>query len=175
MTPIRTVAPIRCALRAVTLACVPASQRLTEEGWDRAEEIVGETLAQRQPSVRRQVVMFVRVLGVLGFLRYGKGLERLGPERMRALLASLESGPLLLLRRGTWGLRTLAFMGYYGQPSVRGELGYAAALRGWESRGALQGSWPERAGAAPPEAGVLTAPGGDLASESSHGAGAPDA
>lgn len=175
MTPIRTVAPIRGALRAVTLACVPASRRLTEEGWARAEVIVGDALAQRPPSVRRQVVTFVRVLGVLGFLRYGRRLERLGPERMRTLLASLESGPLLLLRRGTWGLRTLAFMGYYGQPSVRSELGYAAALRGWESRGARQGPWPERGGAAPPEAGVLTADGVDRPGGSSQGARAADA
>lgn len=154
-----TLDRIRGPYRAVTVACVPRAEALTEEEWGRAEAIVDEALAQRPPAVRRQVVLFVKILGFLALVRHGKRLERLAPERTRALLARFEGGPLLLLRRGTWGLRTLAFMGYYGQASVRDELGYTAALRGWETRSGSQGPWPDRGGAAPPEAGTLTAGG----------------
>jgi hypothetical protein len=101
--------------------------------------------------VRGQLVLFVRALSLLALLRFGRGLAGLDPARTRRLLSTLERAPLLLLRRGTWGLRTLAFMGVYGQPGIRRELGYAAALRGWEARGATPGPWPERKGAAPPE------------------------
>jgi len=142
---------IRSELRAVTIACVPAAVRLDEAAWARAEAIVADALAGRPASVRRQVVLFVRVLSTLSLLRFGRRLAALEPERTRRLLRSLERAPLLLLRRGTWGLRTLAFMGVYAQPEVRRELGYAAALRGWEARGAGPGPWPDRKGAAPPE------------------------
>lgn len=162
MTPASTVSPIRGAFRAVTVACVPAAARLTPEAWARAEAIVDDALAERPAAVRRQILLFVRVLGVLSILRFGRGLEALEPERVRQLLGALERSPLLLLRRGTWGLRTLAFMGYYGQADVRARLGYAAALRGWEARGGLQGPWTDRRGAAPPEAPTLTADGSDV-------------
>ncbi|HKJ02418.1 MAG TPA: hypothetical protein VJ997_08185 [Longimicrobiales bacterium] len=153
----RTLDPIRGAFRAVTLACVPAADALTPEAWERAEDIVDDALAGRPPSVRRQVVLFVRVVGLLARVRYGRALDRLDPPRTRALLGALERAPVLLLRRGTWGLRTLAFMGYYGQAEVRGALGYRAAPGGWTGRDATQGPWPQRRGAAPPERGVLTA------------------
>jgi hypothetical protein len=42
--------------------------------------------------------------------------------------------PALLLRRGSWGLRTLVLMGYYGRPDAKQEIGYRADPRGWEAR-----------------------------------------
>lgn len=157
MSPSGTLSPLRGPFRALTVACVPAAASLDEDAWTRALAIVDGALADRPAPVRRQLALFVRVVEVLARLRHGKGLERLAPERTRRLLEALERSPLLLLRRGTWGLRTLAFMGYYGQEDVRRALGYAAALRGWESRGAGQGPWADRSGAAPPEPGTLTA------------------
>jgi hypothetical protein len=41
---------------------------------------------------------------------------------------------MLLLRRGIWGLRTLAFMAYYERPEAAAEIGYRATARGWEAR-----------------------------------------
>jgi len=160
-----TLAPVRGAFRTVTLACIPGAAALDAEGWARAETIVDDALAERPESVRRQLLLFMKVLGVLSVLRFGKGLARLDPARARRLLAALERSPRLLLRRGTWGVRTLAYMGVYTQAVVRRDLGYRAAPEGWEHRRGDQGAWPSRGGAAPPEAGTLTV--GD--------AGVPDA
>lgn len=175
----RALAPVRGAFRAVTVACVPAAAAFDETAWTRAEEVVDEALAQRPDGVRRQVLLFFRVLGVLSFARFGRGLERAGPERARRLLSALERSPLLLLRRGTWGLRTLAFIGVYTQADVRRRIGYEAALRGWEARGGEQDPWPDRAGMAPPEPGTLTvedaAPGPGSASPDPSAPEAPHA
>ena len=46
----------------------------------------------------------------------------------------MQDAPLLLLRRGFWGLRTLIFMGYYGRDAARDAIGYRADPRGWEIR-----------------------------------------
>jgi hypothetical protein len=170
-----TLAPVRDAFRAVAVACVPTAAGLSEDAWARAEAVVDRTLAQRTPGVRRQVVLFARVLRVLARIRYARSLARLGPDRTRALLTSLERSPLLLLRRGTWGLRTLAFMGVYTQEETRTALGYRAGAAGWRVRGGGQGAWPDRAGTAPPEAQTLVAgddghdgDGGGVATGSAH-------
>lgn len=166
--------PVRGAFRTVTVACVPAAADFDEGAWARAEEVVDEALAQRTPGVRRQVILFFRVLGVLCRARFGRGLERAGPERVGRLLAAVERSPVLLLRRGTWGVRTLAFMGVYTQTDVRRRIGYEAALRGWEARGGEQEGWPDRRGAAPPEAGTLTvANAGTAAGDHAPGAQPP--
>lgn len=157
MSPPSTLAPVRGAFRAVARAVAPASAELDENAWLRGEAVVDESLAERSSSVRRQVVLFVHLLGVLARLRWGRGLASLPAHRVRALLSGLERSGLLLMRRGVWGVRTLAFMAVYAQAEVRTALGYRAAAAGWEARGGFQGPWPGRAGAGAPEPGILTA------------------
>lgn len=157
MTAASTLAPVRALFRAVTRAAVPGSDAFDERCWTRAEAVVDEALSERPGSVRRQVVLFLRVLDMLAWLRFGRGLARLRPETARRLLAALERAPVLLLRRGVWGVRTLAFMGCYAPEEAHAEIGYGAVARGWEARGADQGPWPDRGGAAPPEPGTLNA------------------
>jgi hypothetical protein len=152
---------VREAFRAVTRAAVPGAGELDEAAWVRGEALVEGALADRPPRVRRQVALFLRILGALSWLRFGRSLTRLDASGAQGLLASVERSPLLLLRRGMWGVRTLAFMGVYGQTQVRRSLGYAAAAGGWGARAGTQGPWPERAGAAPPEPGSLLAPSPD--------------
>jgi hypothetical protein len=161
MTPPSTLAPVRPLFRAVVRASVPAAGAFDESGWGRAEAIVDEAFALRPPAVRRQVVLFLRVLSLFGRLRSGRALSALPAERVRAVMASLERAPLLLLRRGVWGVRTLAFMGCYGQREVRAELGYRAGASGWQARGGPQGPWPGRSGAGGPEPGTLVRTGDD--------------
>lgn len=155
--PASTLAPVLPLFRAVVRATVPSAEGFDEARWTRAEEIVEVSLADRTGAMRRQVVLFLRLLDVLARVRFGRGLARLDPGLARRLLGRLERAPVLLLRRGVWGVRTLAFMGCYGQEAARVHLGYAAAAAGWEARGAHQGPWPERRGAGAPEPGTLVA------------------
>jgi len=48
------------------------------------------------------------------------------PTRRANFLDRLQRAPLLLLRRGLWGVRTLILMGYYGRPAAAKEIGYRA-------------------------------------------------
>jgi hypothetical protein len=67
-------------------------------------------------------------------LRYGRGFTALDDARRTAVLHVLQDAPLLLLRRGFWGLRTLVLMGYYARPAAAAQIGYRADARGWEAR-----------------------------------------
>ena len=120
--------------RAVATCVVPDAARLDAAQWDEMEAIVARAIAARSRSVQRQLSLFLILLEWLPLLRYGRRLSRLDAARRAKFLDRLERAPLLLLRRGFWGVRTLILMGYYGRPAAAAEIGYRAAARGWEAR-----------------------------------------
>lgn len=126
--------PVRTQFRALVEAFVPGARSLEAEDWSRLIEVVESALDDRPPAIRRQLLLLVRLLDWLPVFRYGRRLRALDPGRRRVVLSYLQDAPILLLRRGVWGLRTLAFMGYYGRPEVHREIGYRAHPDGWEAR-----------------------------------------
>lgn len=56
-------------------------------------------------------------------------LDHLPPGWQDALLRFLESAPLRILRAGIWGIKTLVFMGYYGQETVERRVQYLPSKR----------------------------------------------
>jgi hypothetical protein len=132
--PQSVVAAVRPAYRAMAQTFVPESAALDEPGWAEAEAIVERFLAARPPAVRRQLAVLVRVLDLLPLFLYGRRFRSLDAARRLRYLDALQRAPVLLLRRGIWGLRTLAFMGFYARPGAAAEIGYRADPRGWEAR-----------------------------------------
>jgi hypothetical protein len=124
----------RAVFRAIATTVVPEAGHLGSREWDEVEAIVGRALAGRPPRLRRQLTLLLLLLEWLPLLRYGRQLSHLHPARRRAVLERLERAPLLLVRRGFWGLRTLILMGYYGRPAAAAAIGYRADARGWEVR-----------------------------------------
>ncbi len=122
---------LRDPFRALVAGFVPESARLSPEGWSRGELIVEDLLSRRPASVRRQVRVLIRALDIYSVLRCGRRLSRLEAGRRDSLIGSLQDSRLLLLRRGVWGLRTLAFACYYGRPEVHAKIGYRAQAAGW--------------------------------------------
>ena len=121
-------------LRAVVVTAVPEAATLSDAGWRDAETIIARALAARPARVRRQLALFLRVLDVISIVRHGRPLAALGPAESTHLLEALSQSRLLLLRRGVWGLRTLAFMGYYARPEAAQAIGYRASAAGWDAR-----------------------------------------
>lgn len=124
---------VRGAFRAVAATVVPEAVRLDDAGWAGLEQIIGDALAARPAGLRRQLTLFIRALDILPVFRYGRTFQGLDPHRRGLFLLGIQDAPLLLLRRGFWGLRTLIFMGYYGREEGRAETGYRADPRGWEA------------------------------------------
>lgn len=129
-----TFGPVRDAFRAVAATIVPEAQTLDERAWSELESAIESGLQTRPDSMKRQLRLFVRAIDVLPLFRFAKTFRTLDtPKRTRFLLA-LQDSPLLLIRRGFWGLRTLVFMGYYGREDAQRTIGYRADRRGWEAR-----------------------------------------
>jgi hypothetical protein len=127
-------ASLRPLLHALAETIVPGSAALDEVGWAALERTVGTAIAARPPRLQRQLRLFLRLIEWLPVLRYGRSFTALGPARRHQFLSALENAPLLLVRRGFWGLRTLILMGYYTHAQVVAAIGYRADPRGWKVR-----------------------------------------
>lgn|GEM_PF-414566 len=134
MAEAQLLAPVRATFRAVACTVVPEADALDEAGWRELESIVETALAERPARMRRQLVTLIRLIEWAPLARYGHRFSNLDLARRTRVLAALQDGRVLLLRRGVWGLRTLVFMGYYARPSVDARIGYSANLRGWMGR-----------------------------------------
>lgn len=126
--------PVGPVFRAVADTIVPDAARLERTQWDELEAIVGRYVATRPPSVRRQLTALLGLIDWVALLRFGRRFRSLDDVRRTRLLAGFENAPLLLVRRGFWGLRTLVLMGYYGRAQAAAAIGYRADARGWEAR-----------------------------------------
>ncbi len=102
--------------------------------WAEVERLAGAALASRPSRVVHQLRWFLAALPWLALLLTGRPFARLSPVRRIAVLRRLERSPIPALRRGVWGLRTLAFLGVYGRPTMRESLGWRPDARGWEGR-----------------------------------------
>ena len=125
---------IRPVLRAIGITVVPEAAQLDEQQWVALEEIVRGALTPRPRALQRQFILLVRAIQWLAVLRYGRRFTALDATRRERFLGQLQNAPVLLLRRGIWGLRTLLLMGYYGRAAGGRAIGYRADPRGWKAR-----------------------------------------
>ena len=139
------LARVRKPFRALACAFVPEARGLSPAEWRRGEALVDRMLATRPSSVRRQVAWLVRALDLLAIVSRGRRLSALPPAAVTSLVRSLQDSPVLLLRRGVWGLRTLAFLAYYGRPEGHAAVGYRADPGGWGAREGAREGPPEPA------------------------------
>ena len=133
--PSRAVlAPVHAVFRAVVVTVVPDAKQLDEPSWLALEALVEDALEIRPPALRAQLQLFLRVIQWLPVVRYGRTFAALGDEQRSRVLRYLQDHPLERIRCGFWGLRTLAFLGYYGRPEGADVIGYRPDPRGWEAQ-----------------------------------------
>jgi hypothetical protein len=120
--------------RAIMAAVVPEAVALTDDEWRAAAAIIARAIAARPAGIRRQLALFVRALDLVSLVRHGRVLRAVSTAERTRLLDSLARSRLLALRRGVWGVRTLAFMGFYARPEAARAIGYRASPAGWSAR-----------------------------------------
>jgi hypothetical protein len=148
----RVLEPVRSIFQAVATVMVPELRSAGPTTWTELEAEVERALAARPALVARQLTSFLRLVDWWGVPRYGRRLTKLDDTKRLALLESLERHPLLLIRRGVWGVRTLVFLGYYTRDDVAAFIGYRGHRDGWSARPESQ---RERPSATPQDVGVV--------------------
>ena len=112
-------------MEQVATVVVPGFETLDAGQREAFRSIIDEALRDRPTAVRRQLAVFLRLLDLAPVARWGRRLGALRPERARRALEWFQEAPVDRLRKGFWGLKALVFMGYYGQPELWPEVGYA--------------------------------------------------
>ena len=125
---------LRAPFRAIATTVVPEADSLAPTDWDEVERIVEQAIAMRPATVQRQLASFIRLVNLLPVTRFGRTFIALDGARRARVLRALENAPVLLVRRGFWGLRTLVLMGYYARPAIASGIGYRASASGWDAR-----------------------------------------
>ncbi|MEN8163500.1 MAG: hypothetical protein ABFS37_05180 [Acidobacteriota bacterium] len=117
-------------LETVAAIVVPGYSSIDSEGRVRFLDVIDEALGERPESMQRQLALFLKVLNVAPYLRWGRPLARLETVDAERALRWFQEAPIAKLRQGFWGLKTLVFMGYYGQSEVWPEVGYSQDFDG---------------------------------------------
>lgn len=119
--------------RAVVSTVVPEGEELDEAGWNELEALVHDSLSRRPAALQRRLRLFLRLVQWLPLIRFGRPFTSLDPGRRARFLTYLQEHRVDAIRVGLWGLRTLAFLGYYGRDAARREIGYHPHPHGWGS------------------------------------------
>lgn len=117
-------------LETVAAVVVPGFAELSQSSRDQFLEIIDDELGERPENMRRQLALFLTILNIAPFFRWGRSLGRLEAVDARRALRWFQDAPIQRIRQGFWGLKTLVFMGYYGRSAVWPEVGYSPDFGG---------------------------------------------
>ncbi len=109
---------------------VPAIGSLPPEEQDEIAAVVHEALAQRDKAVQMQFRLLLEVLRWSTMPRHGRPLDKLPGAVQDEVIRRMEDSPFPRIRTGVWGLKTLVYMGYYGDPERAQQFGYAPSFEG---------------------------------------------
>jgi hypothetical protein len=109
---------------AIQKCTVPRSAEFSEEQVRESLQLVTRFLREKPSGVRFKLVLFLIYIDALSMLRGAKSFPELEEEKQRRILKGLFDSKVPLIRKGFWGLNTLARLGVYGQPSVYPSLNY---------------------------------------------------
>jgi len=109
---------------ALQAALVPRSQQLGVGRRAESRAIVEKMVSGQPPEKRRKLAIFLVLIDVISFFVGLRPFRRLPPAKQRRVLGWLFDCPIGLLRKGFWGLNTLARAGVYAQPDLYPEVGY---------------------------------------------------
>ncbi len=123
---------VHAVFRALVQTVLPETAGLNGDEWKRMEALVSGALEFRSEHEIGQLRQFLRLIEWGAVLRHGRRFTSLDFPRRERFLRSLQDHPVQLIRSGFWGVRTLAFLGYYGRPEAAAALGYEPEAKGWE-------------------------------------------
>lgn len=109
---------------AIQGCLVPRSQEFTSQQKQESLKIINDFLENQSRGVRFKLGLFFFLINFLSCLWGFKPFRYLKAQKQKAVMTFLFDSPLPILRKGFWGLNTLAKLGVYGQPSVYSDIGY---------------------------------------------------
>jgi len=102
----------------------PKSRQFTDEQKLTSLKTIDDILSTKEAKIRFQFFTFLRVIDCISLILGFHTFKKLSDQKQKRVMQFFFDSPIGLLRKGFWGLNTLAKMGVYGQESVYKEIGY---------------------------------------------------
>jgi hypothetical protein len=109
---------------ALQRCLVPRSRRFTDAQREASRDLINGVLADKPAAVHFKIALFLFLIDGVALIFGLRRFAGLGSARQRRVMDFFFDSKIALLRKGFWGVNTLAKLGVYGQPSVYGEIGY---------------------------------------------------
>ncbi len=103
---------------------VPRSQRFDAQQQQRSIELANTLTGNMPAAKRRKLGVFLILIDVVSFFVGFRPFRKLSGAKQLTVLGWLFDSPVGLLRKGFWGLNSIAKLSVYGQPSLYDEIGY---------------------------------------------------
>lgn len=109
---------------ALQARLVPLSTSLPSTQRDAGLALVNDLVGRMPEKNRRKLGVFLLLIDFMGYALMLRPFARLPYGVQTKLLQFLFDGPVGLLRKGFWGVNSLAKLSVYGQPELYDQIGY---------------------------------------------------
>jgi len=103
---------------------VPRTKKFNLEQSKQSQILIEQMLQEKSVALRLQFFLFLFVIDIFSFFLGLHTFKNLSEEKQKKVIQCFFDSPIGILRKGFWGLNTLAKMGVYGQESLYDDIGY---------------------------------------------------
>ncbi|MBI2521218.1 MAG: hypothetical protein HYV97_12395 [Bdellovibrio sp.] len=115
---------------AIQAILLPRFAVMDSDGINRSRNLLNNFLASKALSVLLKIALFLHIIDGISFFYGLHCFRHLPPHKQKAVMSFLFNSPIPLLRKGFWGINTLAKMGVYGQTELYADIGYKVKIQG---------------------------------------------
>lgn len=109
---------------AVQRCLVPRCRAFDKDRRQASRELVNRILSDKAAAVHCKIALFLFLIDCVAMFFGLRTFGDLTHARQRRVMDFFFDSRIALLRKGFWGVNTLAKLGVYGQPAVYAEIGY---------------------------------------------------
>jgi len=103
---------------------VPRSEHFSAAEKQRSKNLINKLLSQQTAGSKKKLALFITLIDIVSIFCHARTFKKLPSNSQRAILEVFFDSPISLLRKGFWGLNTLARLGVYGQKELHEDIGY---------------------------------------------------
>ena len=109
---------------AIQQCLVPLAKEFNEEQLKQSSETINSLLQNKPVAIRFKIGLFINIINFLSLVLKFKPFSTLDESSKTEILNKFFDSPIGLMRKGFWGINTLAKIGVYTQHSVYPIIGY---------------------------------------------------
>lgn len=103
---------------------VPRIKKYNAQQRKETIQEVESFLKEKSPLIKLKIALFLAIIEIVSMLRFHSRVHKLSDQNGVTLLNSFCNSPIPIMRKGFWGISTLAKLSVYSLDYVQKDLGY---------------------------------------------------